>query len=397
MAGAILIFYADAVTPQPADGGVDMTAPTPEHPIEVEAPLVQLLSPDGKRREHTDFAFDGDVEQIKGLYRDMVMSRRIDIEAYALQRHGELGLWPPALGQEAAQIGSARALLAQDFAFPTYRDHGVAWCRGVDPGLLLGLFRGSELGGWDPADNHLALPSIIIGAQTLHATGYAMGLTLEGSVGTGSSERDAAVLVYFGDGATSQGDVNEALDWAAVYQAPVVFFCENNQYAISAPTERQTRIPIARRADGFGLPGIRVDGNDVLACHAVTQMALQRARDGEGPTLIEAVTYRMGAHTTSDDPTRYREAAEVAAWKAKDPIDRVRILLEESSALSEWFAALEVEADELGARLRDVCQKIPEPDLADLFDQVFAESTAENQQQKAEFIAWRSSLEGSAR
>lgn len=371
-----------------------MSAPMPDQ-VGEDAPLVQLLSPSGERVTHPEFSFDGDHTQIQDLYRDMVMSRRIDSEAYALQRHGELGLWPPALGQEAAQVGSARALRPLDFAFPTYRDHGVAWVRGVDPGRLLGLFRGSELGGWDPADHQLALPSIMIGAQTLHATGYAMGLTLEGVVGTGDVERDQAVIVYFGDGATSQGDVSEALDWAAVYQAPVVFFCENNQYAISAPLKIQTRVPIVQRADGFGLRGIRVDGNDVLACHSVTQAALQQARDGQGPTLIEAVTYRMGAHTTSDDPTRYREASEVEAWKAKDPIDRVRLHLEANGAPPEWFAALDKEADDLGAHLREACRQIPEPDLAALFDTIYVDNTVETEQQKAEYIAWRDSMEGS--
>lgn len=358
-------------------------------------PPVQLLTPRGERVTDPDHAFDGDRADIESLYRDLVMTRRLDTEAYALQRHGELGLWPPALGQEAAQVGSARAMRAQDFAFPTYRDHGVAWCRGVDPTWLLGIFRGSWLGGWDPAEHQIALPNIIIGAQTLHATGYGMGLVLEGLVGTGDAERDSAVIAYFGDGATSQGDVSEALDWAAVYQAPVVFFCENNQYAISVPIERQTRVPIAQRADGFGLPGVRVDGNDVLACHAVTQRALQRAREGQGPTLIEAVTYRMGAHTTSDDPTRYREASEVEAWQAKDPIERVRLLLESEGSTPEFFAGLAAEADALGVRLREACQRIPEPDLAELFDQVFVEPTVENQQQKAEYVAWRDAIEGS--
>ncbi len=360
-----------------------------------ETSFVQLLSPTGERVDHPDYAFDGDRGEIESLYRDLVMTRRVDTEAYALQRHGELGLWPPALGQEAAQIGSARALLPHDFAFPTYRDHGVAWCRGVDPALLLGIFRGSDLGGWDPADHQLALPNIIIGAQTLHATGYGMGLVLEGLVGTGDADRDSAVIAYFGDGATSQGDVSEALDWAAVYQAPVVFFCENNQYAISAPLERQTRVPIAQRADGFGLPGVRVDGNDVLACRAVTTAALQRARDGQGPTLIEAVTYRMGAHTTSDDPSRYRDAAEVDSWRAKDPLDRVRVLLEAEGTPAEFFAALDAEADALGVTLREACQDIDEPDLAELFDHVFVESTDENRQQQAEYVAWRASIEGS--
>lgn len=360
--------------------------------VEAEA-FVQLVTPAGDRRQNPTYAFDGDRAEIESLFRDMVLTRRVDTEAYALQRHGELGLWPPSLGQEAAQVGSARALRPHDFAFPTYRDHGVAWCRGVDPTFLLGIFRGSEMSGWDPAEHNLALPAIIIGAQTLHATGYGMSLNLEGLVGTGDPDRDTAVITYFGDGATSEGDVSEALDWAAVYHAPVVFFCQNNQYAISAPLERQTRIPIAQRGDGFGIPGVRVDGNDVLACRAVTDVALQRARDGQGPTLIEAVTYRMGAHTTSDDPSRYRDESEVEAWRAKDPIERIRILLEREGTTTEFFAALDDEADAIGVHVRESCKQIPDPDLADWFDHVYVEPTPELEQQRDEYIAWRASLE----
>ncbi|QGG42935.1 pyruvate dehydrogenase (acetyl-transferring) E1 component subunit alpha [Aeromicrobium yanjiei] len=360
-----------------------------------DSPLVQLLTPEGVRTTSPEHAYDGSLADIQDLFRDLVMTRRLDTEAFALQRHGELGLWPPALGQEAAQVGSARALRPQDFAFPTYRDHGVVLCRGEDPVHLLSIFRGSSLGGWDPADHNVALPNIIIGAQTLHATGYAMALTIEGLVGTGDPERDAASIAYLGDGATSQGDFNEALDWAAVHQAPVVFFCQNNHYAISVPLERQTRVPIVQRADGFGLPGVRVDGNDVLACHAVTTAALQRARDGQGPTLIEAVTYRMGPHTTSDDPTRYREAAEADGWRAKDPIERVRLYLAAEGVSQDWFDGVQAEADALGVHLREACQNIPEPDLAALFDHVHVDTTPETEQQKAEYVAWRDSLEGS--
>lgn len=359
-------------------------------------PIVQLLTPHGERVEHSEFAYDGDLAEIAAMYRDMVLARRIDTEAFALQRHGELGLWPPLLGQEAAQIGSARALRSQDFAFPSYREHGVAYCRGVPPIGLVGIFRGTELGGgWDPEEYRVALPQIIIGAQTLHATGYAMGLTFDHAVGTGDADRDAAVITYFGDGATSQGDVSEALDWAAVHQAPVVFFCQNNQYAISVPLERQTAVPIAQRGIGFGVPGIRVDGNDVLAVHAVTKAALQRARDGEGPTLIEAVTYRMGAHTTSDDPTRYRDASEVEEWRAKDPIDRVRIYLERNGQPLGFFTDLDAEAEQLGSDLRADCAALPDPDLAELFEHVLVETPEELKQQQAGYIAWRDTFEGS--
>ena len=189
--------------------------------------------------------------------------------------------------------------------------------------MPLGLFRGVDQGGWDPNAHKFNMYTIVIGAQTLHATGYAMGVAMDGKVGGDDGE---AVIAYFGDGATSQGDVNEAFVWASVFNSPIVFFCQNNQYAISEPLERQTRVPLYQRAAGFGFPGVRVDGNDVLACYAVTRKALDDARHGQGPTLIEAYTYRMGAHTTSDDPTRYRIASEVEAWQAKDPIKRLRAL-----------------------------------------------------------------------
>ncbi|GAA3522215.1 pyruvate dehydrogenase (acetyl-transferring) E1 component subunit alpha [Aeromicrobium panaciterrae] len=359
-------------------------------------PLVQLLTPEGERVSHPDFAYEGDDDSIRDLYRDLFLMRRMDFEAQALQRHGELGLWAPSQGQEAAQIGSGRALRKQDFAFPTYREHGVALVRGVDPALLLGMFRGVELGGWDPAERGFALYSIIIGAQTLHATGYAMGLTLDDAVGHNDPDRDAAVIAYFGDGATSQGSVNEALDWAAVFNAPVVFFCQNNQYAISASTDRQSRGPIAQRASGFGFTGVRVDGNDVLACHAVTTQALQKARDGQGPSLIEAYTYRMGAHTTSDDPTRYREAAEVETWRLKDPIERVKRYLQVQGTPQQFFDDLEAEAEELGKHLRETCKSLPEPDLAALFDQVYVDgATPELLEQKNDYLRFRDSFERS--
>jgi pyruvate dehydrogenase E1 component alpha subunit len=362
-------------------------------PSTVELELVQLLTPEGRRVEHERYVFDGDDESVRSMYRDLVLVRRIDHEAHALQRHGELGLWAQCLGQEAAQVGSGRALRPQDFAFPTYREHGVAWCRGIDPAKLLGLFRGVELGGWDPAETGMALYSIIIGAQTMHATGYAMGLQRDGVVGTGDPDRDAATLAYFGDGASSQGDVHEAFVWASSFQAPVVFLCQNNHWAISVPLARQSRTPLVQRAAGYGFGGVRVDGNDVLAMHAVTQAALQRAREGGGPTLIEAVTYRMGAHTTSDDPTRYRDTAEVEAWRQRDPLARVEAYLRAHDVPESFFADLRTEADDLGAHLREACRSLPEPDLGTLFDGVYADAHPELAAQKAEFLAYRDSFE----
>src|SRR6476660_6705974 len=212
--------------------------------------LVQLLTPEGERVHHPDYDIDLSDEDYRGFYRDLVLTRRIDVEATALQRQGELGIWAQLLGQEAAQIGAGRALRPQDYVFPTYREHGVAYCKGVDPLRLLGLFRGVDQGGWDPNENNFGLYTIVIGAQTLHATGYAMGMQRDGVVGTGDPERDSAVIAHFGDGASSQGDVNEAFIFAASYNAPVVFFCQNNQWAISEPIERQTRIPLYQRALG---------------------------------------------------------------------------------------------------------------------------------------------------
>ncbi|HYV81606.1 MAG TPA: pyruvate dehydrogenase (acetyl-transferring) E1 component subunit alpha [Streptosporangiaceae bacterium] len=331
--------------------------------------LVQLLTPEGERTDHPGYPLEISAEELRSLYRDLVLVRRIDFEAIALQRQGELGIWASLLGQEAAQIGSGRALQPRDMAFPTYREHGVAWCRGLDPVKLLELYRGVSHGGWDPREHNFHLYTIVIGAQTLHATGYAMGIQRDGAVG----EDGEAVIAYFGDGATSQGDVNEAFIWASVNNAPIVFFCQNNQWAISEPLERQSRVPLYKRALGFGFPGLRVDGNDVLACLAVTRKAMQAAREGQGPTLIEAFTYRMGAHTTTDDPTRYRLAAELEAWKLKDPIERVKAyLVRTEQATKEFFDAVEAEAEELGTHVRQACRAMPDPAPLSIFDNVYA-------------------------
>jgi pyruvate dehydrogenase E1 component alpha subunit len=360
--------------------------------------LVQLLTPEGERVDHPEYS--GLVahlgpEDLRGFYRDLVLVRRVDAEATALQRQGELGIWASLLGQEAAQIGSGRATRPQDYVFPTYREHGVAWTRDVDPVTLLGLFRGVNQGGWDPNAHNFHLYTIVIGSQTLHATGYAMGVQRDGAVGTGDPERDAAVIAYFGDGASSQGDVNEAFVFASVFNSPVVFFCQNNQWAISVPNERQTRIPLYQRASGFGFPGVRVDGNDVLAVYAVTKAALDRARGGDGPTLIEAFTYRMGAHTTSDDPTRYRIAAEVEEWKLKDPVARLKAYLSRSGmAGPEFFDEVEAESDKVAAHVREGCLTLPDPDPETMFDHVYQDEHPLVEEERAWFADYRASFAG---
>jgi pyruvate dehydrogenase E1 component alpha subunit len=373
-----------------------LVAPVPE--IIGGAEFVQLLTPEGERVEHPEYSpYIADLtdDDLRGFYRDQVLIRRFDAEATALQRQGELGLWASLLGQEAAQVGSGRALRSQDYAFPTYREHGVAWCRGVNPLNLLGMFRGVNHGGWDPNENNFHLYTVVIGAQTLHAVGYAMGIQHDHAVGTGDGDRDAAVIAYFGDGASAQGDVNESFVYAASTNAPVVFFCQNNQWAISQPVERQTRIPLYQRARGFGFPGVRVDGNDVLAVYAVTKAALSSARSGQGPMLIEAFTYRMGAHTTSDDPTKYRISAEVEVWKLRDPIARLKAYLTSSlKADREFFDAVEVEADELAAKVREGCLAMPDPAPLSMFDNVYVEEHPLIEAERAEFAAYAASFEG---
>jgi 2-oxoisovalerate dehydrogenase E1 component alpha subunit len=353
--------------------------------------LIQLLTPEGERAEHPDYPLEISTEEIKALYRDLVLVRRIDFEAIALQRQGELGIWASLLGQEAAQVGSGRALGPRDMAFPTYREHGVAWCRGLDPAKLLELYRGVSHGGWDPKVHNFHLYTIVIGSQTLHATGYAMGIQRDGAVG----EDGEAAIAYFGDGATSQGDVNEAFIWASVTNAPVVFFCQNNQWAISEPLERQSRVPLYRRAHGFGFPGVRVDGNDVLACLAVTRKVMQAAREGQGPTLIEAYTYRMGAHTTTDDPTRYRLAADVEAWKLKDPIERVKQYLIRSGLVQmQFIEEIEAEAAEVGVRVRTACLEMPDPQPLAIFENVYAEPNALLDSERDQFAAYLDTFVG---
>ncbi|GAA2339255.1 pyruvate dehydrogenase (acetyl-transferring) E1 component subunit alpha [Streptomyces kunmingensis] len=333
-------------------------------------PAVQLLSPEGELVENPDYALTLSGTELCGLYRDMAITRRLDTEGTTLQRQGELALWAPLLGQEAAQIGSGRAARPDDHVFPCYREHGVAWTRGVDALTLMGLYRGVKHGAWDPQEHHFHLYTLVIGPPLLHAVGYAMA--------TARRPGDSAVLSYFGDGASSQGDVAEAFTYASVNRAPIVFFCQNNQWAISTPVSRQSRAPLYRRADGWGFPGVQVDGNDVLACLAVTRSALDAARSGEGPSLIEALTYRMAPHATSDDPTRYRDTEEVRAWEAKDPLRRLRAhLIAYGHAGPDFFTDLEAETELMARRLREGVRAMPDPDPVDMFRHVYVDEHAQ--------------------
>jgi 2-oxoisovalerate dehydrogenase E1 component alpha subunit len=348
---------------------------------------VRLLADDGTLLEHDAYKVDLSDDQLRDLYLKLVVVRRIDTEGTNLQRQGQLGIWAPCLGQEAAQVGSACALKPDDFVFPSYREHGVVHVRGVDVVSILELFRGASLSGWSPTEKGLACYAIPIGTQTLHAVGYAIGAKWDGA--------EQCTIVYFGDGATSEGDTSEAFNFAAVNAAPVVFFCQNNQWAISVPLSKQMAAPIWRRSFGFGFPGVQVDGNDVLAVYAVTKAAADRARDGGGPTLIEAVTYRLGAHTTTDDPTRYRTADELDMWMAREPIGRYRAFLEKAGLWSEELdRTAKAEADSTAARIRSAIEEMPDPPLEDLVDHVYSDPPLTLQRQferlqrfEAEFVA----------
>lgn len=328
--------------------------------------LIQLVTPEGERVSHPQYESTLNGEEIFGLYRDMAIVRRLDNEATSLQRQGQLALWAQIQGQEAAQIGAGRAMQPNDFSFPTYREHGIAWCRGVPPEDMLRMFRATSNGGWDAQRYRHSVPTVVLGNQVLHAVGYGMGIQRDGA--------EDAVITFFGDGASSQGDVLEAFVWASSYNVPIVFFLQNNQWGISTPMSIQSKIPLYHRAGGFGFPGVRVDGNDVLAVYEVTQRALSLARVGGGPTLIEAHTYRLGAHTTSDDPTRYRIDAEVEVWKHKDPIERVKALLaREYSVKNSQFDEVEAEADEKALKLREDVLAMDRPDPITMFDNAYAE------------------------
>ncbi len=347
-----------------------MTQPRHEPTGQAAMKMHQLITADGTRVADAlldPFVQDVDGKALASLYRDMAVIRRIDVEATALQRQGQLALWPPMLGQEASQIGSVRAIEKDDFIFPTYRENGVAYIRGAKLSGVMGTWRGNVNTGWDPHELNMATPQIIIGAQTLHATGYAMGIAMEG--------KEDVAIAYLGDGATSQGDVHESMVFAASFQAPVVFFCQNNHWAISEPVGLQSAVPIAGRAAGYGLPGLQVDGNDVLAVLAATRWAVNRARTGGGPSFIEAVTYRMGPHTTADDPTRYRGVTELEEWAAKDPLQRLRTHLLNAGMLDdETDAAIAADADAVAAELRAACINIPDPEPLSAFEDIYVDA-----------------------
>jgi 2-oxoisovalerate dehydrogenase E1 component alpha subunit len=350
---------------------------------------LQILAPDGtvvdaQARESLAL---GD-QDLRAMYRAMLVTRMVDLEATALQRQGELAVYPPLLGQEAAQIGSAYALGEEDFVFPSYREVGVAVVRGIDLVEYMHFHRGTRHGGIaDPVGSRFAEISVPVSSQVLHAVGWALGARLDG--------KDACAIVYFGDGATSQGDFHEGCNFAGVLRCPVVFFCQNNQWAISVPVEKQTAAPIWRKAEAYGFPGVRVDGNDVLAVYKVSREAVARAREERVPTLIEAVTYRMGPHSTADDATRYRTREDVESWQTFDPLERFRRLLESEGLLDPGFLAqAEADAKAEAARVRAGIQGAPPRPLEGFLDHTFSDTPEFLARQREEVVRMTKEEEG---
>ncbi len=324
---------------------------------------LRILDPDGRLVAASPL----DSAEIRPLYGAMVAARTYDRKCTALQRQGRLATYASFEGQEAAQIGTAAALRPDDWMVASYRDAAAMWFHGY-PWLNLLLGRtGDERGGSPPEGVPVLPPSITVGAHMIHAVGLAWAATLQGE--------DRVAITYFGDGATSEGDFHEAMNFAAVYATPTVFVCQNNGWAISLPRERQTAsATIAQKADAYGMPGVYVDGNDLLACHAAAADAAALARQGGGPTLIEAVTYRVGPHTTADDPGRYRTDDEVEEWRDRDPLERVRRHLQ---AAGEWDPAwqqqLEEEASaDLEAAVAEA-EELEPPGPGDVFGGMFAD------------------------
>ncbi|WP_270255651.1 thiamine pyrophosphate-dependent enzyme [Kocuria marina] len=340
------------------------------------------------------YVADVTVEQLQHLYRSMTAARRVDEEGTSLQRQGQLVLWVPLRGQEAAQVGSVWPTLPTDRIFPSYREHAVAFERGVAPSDLMRLFRGITAGGWDPEEHNLNLYTMVLASQVPHAVGYAMGTALDRKAaedaGAPPETDPEAVIAYFGDGASTEGEIHESMVFAASYDAPVLFFIQNNQWAISVPFATQSRVPLATRAAGYGFEGLRVDGNDILGVVAATRYALEKIRAGEGPVLIEAETYRMGAHTTADDPTKYRERDEEEQWGHLDPVDRLRAHLRDAHGVEgEFFETVARENDEIAQRMRaDVLAMTP-PRFEDSFAKAYAEQHSLVDAERAEYLDYQ--------
>lgn len=307
-----------------------------------------------------------DLDMLKELYRRMVIARRWDTQVTALTRQGRLSTYPSARGQEACEIGTVMAMQDTDWLFPTYRDSIAVGTRGVVTAELLSGFRGDWHCGWDPNEHRIAPQATPLATQILHAVGLATAAKLKGD--------PIAAVTFIGDGATSEGDAHEGFNFAGVWQTPTVFIIQNNQFAISVPIAKQSRARmLADKAVGYGIPGYHVDGNDVAAVYTVVAEALERARSGGGPTIVECLTYRVEPHTNSDDPSRYRNAADVEVWKNRDPIVRLERYLKAEGALDdELNKSIEDESERIAAAMRDAMNAEPALDPMELFEHVYS-------------------------
>ena len=326
---------------------------------------VQLIDADGVVHDDDTYAPPSTAALLDG-YRSLVVGRRINDQCNALVRQGRLAVYPSSHGQEACQVAAVGALDAGDWLFPTYRDSVAVMLRGVRPADAMVLLKGDWHNGYNPRDHNVAPLTTPLATQLLHAVGFAHAAVLKGE--------NTVVLAMCGDGATSEGDFHEALNFAAVFRLPVVFLVQNNRFAISVPLSRQTAAEsLAHKAIGYGMPGKRVDGNDLAALASVLEAAVARARSGGGPTLVEAHTYRMQAHTNADDDTRYRERSEVQEWVARDPLTRLRAHLTSTNLLdASTEAAIADEADATATELRDALNADTAPDPRALFEHVYA-------------------------
>ncbi|MCK9876705.1 pyruvate dehydrogenase (acetyl-transferring) E1 component subunit alpha [Frankia sp. Ag45/Mut15] len=337
----------------------------------------------------TRAAVTGDPDLALDLYRRLVLGRRFNRQATTLTRQGRLAVYPASTGQEACQVTAAMVLADQDWLFPSYRDTLAVVARGVAPIDALTLMRGHSHCGYDPYEHRIAPLATPLATQAVHAVGLAHAARLRAAADPRASAANVVALALVGDGGTSEGDFHEALNFAAVLRAPVVFLVQNNGYAISVPLAKQTAAPtLAHKAVGYGMPGRLVDGNDALAMHQVLTESVAHARAGRGPVLVEAITYRLEAHTNADDATRYRSTAEVDDWRTRDPLTRLEAHLRAHGQLTDATAErLAAQAEELAAEIRAQFDAAPEPDPRSLFAHVYATPTSQLREQAADLDA----------
>jgi pyruvate dehydrogenase E1 component alpha subunit len=313
-------------------------------------------------------------EKIREIYETMVFLRLADFKLLNLQRQGRSGSYPSIEGQEACQVGSGLALEKTDWVFPSFRELAIQYIHGVPLEKIYLYWMGNEWGS--NYDAHVAPVSIPVGTHPLHAVGFAWARKIQ--------KKSEITISYFGDGATSEGDVYEAMNFAGVLKIPTVFFCQNNQWAISVPRKKQTAAEtLAQKAVAAGFPGIQIDGNDVFASFVATQEAVKRAREGQGPTFIEAVTYRFGNHTTSDDALKYRPREEVDFWRKRDPLLRIKLYLQKKNLWSEeWQTKIEEAAREKILAAAKAAEETPRPEPNEIFDYMYEKLPPALQEQK---------------